>query len=425
MRISLSSIGCRLNTGEIDALSRRFSNLGHLIVSANDDPDIIIFNSCAVTVAAGSESRKIIRGLRKRHPYATLVVTGCYASIDIEKARVLGADLIIGNQYKDDIPNILVETGILHNSNAVEPFTAINSSSSRRTRAFLKVQDGCNNKCTFCVVTIARGKGISKPIDQIVDDINQLISLGFVEIVICGVHLGAYGHDFESRLSLYDMVSMVLNETDIKRLRLSSLEPWDLDPQFFDLWEDDRLLPHLHLPLQSGSDRTLRRMGRRNTANDFRDLVLAARNCIADLAVTTDVIVGFPGETEDDFIDSITFIDQMNFADLHIFSYSGRPGTVASEMPDQIPGNIIKNRMRLMQNVGKRSQDKFVKSFIGRKLDVLWESSSKHDDSLIWSGLTTNYMRAYMHTDFKQNLRNRITTIRMTESYEKGLLGMI
>jgi threonylcarbamoyladenosine tRNA methylthiotransferase MtaB len=287
------------------------------------------------------------------------------------------------------------------------------------------VQDGCENKCTFCVVTIARGAGRSKKLDQVIQEINDLVGFGYCEVVLCGVHLGAYGHDIGVNVSLEDLVLSVLKETDVKRLRLSSLEPWDLTPDFFKLWEDSRLLPHLHLPLQSGSDRTLRRMGRRNTSNSFNNLLQAARMTIPNLSVTTDVMVGFPGETDTDFIDSYEFIDSMKFAGLHIFPYSGRPGTAASKMPEQISVDTIRKRTRLMHEVNKKHQSQFIGSFVGRELDVLWESYRSDDDLVCWSGLTSNYLRAYAYTDGDNSLRNVITKTKMVETFRGGLLGHV
>lgn len=422
MRICLYAIGCRLNTAEIDSLARQFTAIGHSVVSSGSDADIVIFNSCAVTRSAGSESRRIIRKLRREHPYATLVVTGCYAEIDMHIARNIGADLLIGTQYKDDIPQILTEVGLLHASDCIATDMICASSSSGRTRAFLKVQDGCENRCTFCVVTIARGSGRSKKIGQVIQEINDLVGLGYCEVVLCGVHLGAYGHDIGVDVCLEDMVTAVLQETDIQRLRLSSLEPWDLTPNFFRLWEDARILPHLHLPLQSGCDRTLRRMGRRNTSNGFQNLLESARISIPDLSVTTDVIVGFPGETDTDFFESIEFIDNMKFARLHIFPYSGRPGTAASKMSDQISVDVIQNRSRLMHEISKNRQEQFVGNFVGRELDVLWESYKSYDDLVCWSGFTSNYLRAYAYTDADRALRNVITKTKMLETYREGLL---
>ena len=425
MRIYLHAIGCRLNTAEMDSMSRQFVVLGHSVVSSTSDADIVIFNSCAVTSSAGSESRKIIRKLRREHPYATLVVTGCYAEIDIQVARDVGADMLVGTQYKDDIPQILTEAGLLHDGDFITTDIQYAGSSSGRTRAFLKVQDGCENKCTFCVVTIARGVGRSKKLDQVIQEINNLVELGYCEVVLCGVHLGAYGHDFASNVCLEDMVLTVLKETNVKRLRLSSLEPWDLTPEFFKLWEDARLLPHLHLPLQSGSDRTLRRMGRRNTSDSFKGLLEAARRAIPNLSITTDVIVGFPGETDADFIESYEYIDDMRFAGLHIFPYSGRPGTAASNMPEQISIDVIRERSRLMHEINKKHHTQFVDSFVGRELDVLWESYKSDNDLVCWSGLTSNYLRAYAYTDGENSLRNVITKTKMLETFRGGLLGHV
>jgi len=270
LRIRLVAIGCRLNSGEMDALARDFSAAGHFVVPSGRDADLVVINTCTVTHRAGADSRRIIRRLRRGHAQAALVVTGSYAQLSAQTDRDLGADLVVGNQYKDALPQILHEAGLL---TTPEPLPA---------------QD--------VAMLGAAGRTRSRAQRIVVADINRLVALGYHEVVLCGVHLGAYGHDHGNVDGLEKLMEAVLSETDIPRLRLSSLEPWDLQPGFFRQWENTRLLPHLHLPLQSGCDQTLRRMGRRNTCTTFRVLLQAARSTIPDLAVSADIIVGLLGE---------------------------------------------------------------------------------------------------------------------------------
>ena len=296
---------------------------------------------------------------------------------------------------------------------------------SGRTRAFLKVQDGCDNRCAFCIVTLARGRARGRAQRSVVADINGLVGLGYREVVLCGVHLGAYGHDRGNMAGLEKLVAAVLAETDIPRLRLSSLEPWDLQPGFFRLWRNERLLPHLHLPLQSGCNRTLRRMGRRTTRASFRELLQAARSAIPDLAVSTDMMVGFPGESAVEFQQSLQFAESIAFARMHIFRYSRRAGTPAADMPSQVPVRVAKERSRRLHALDARMQTQFRRRFVGRKMNVLWERAQAHGDGMRWSGLTPNYLRVVTDTDDAVNLHNAVTETAMLTAVEEGLLGEV
>ncbi len=425
VRIRLVSIGCRLNSGEIDALARDFSVVGHCVVPAGEDADLVVINTCAVTHTAVAASRRLIRKLRREHAQASLVVTGCYAQFSDHTARALGADLVVGNQHKDMLPQILHESGLLTTPEPLPTQDVALVEASVRTRAFLKVQDGCNNRCAFCVVTLARGRARSRAQHSIIAEINRLVALGYREVVLCGVHLGAYGHDRGNATGLDKLVAAVLSETDIPRIRLSSIEPWDLQPSFFRQWEDARLLPHLHLPLQSGCDSTLRRMGRRNTCANFRALLEAARSAIPDLAVSTDIMVGFPGESSAEHKQSLEFVESMAFSRMHIFRYSRRAGTPAAEMRSQVPAKVAKQRSRRLHALDARMQARFRHRFIGRKFDVLWERAHVHKDGLCWSGLTPNYLRVITHADQELNLRNTVTRTALLSVVEDGLLGEV
>ncbi|MDP6793227.1 MAG: tRNA (N(6)-L-threonylcarbamoyladenosine(37)-C(2))-methylthiotransferase MtaB [Anaerolineales bacterium] len=425
MRISLVAIGCRLNSGEIDALARDFSAAGHCVVPSGADADLVVMNTCTVTHRAAADSRQLIRRLRREHARAALVVTGCYAQLSAHTARALGADLVVGNQYKDVLPEILHEAGLLASPEPLPTQGSVVEAAAGRTRAFLKVQDGCDNRCTFCVVTQARGRARSRPLSSVVTDVNRLVALGYREVVLCGVHLGAYGHDRGSVDGLEKLVEALLRETDISRLRLSSLEPWDLQHGFFRLWENERLQPHLHLPMQSGCDTTLRRMGRRNTCASFRELLQAARSAIPDLAVSTDIMVGFPGESDTEFQQSLEFAESMNFTSMHIFRYSIRTGTPAAGMPKQVNVSVAKHRSQRLHTLGAHMQAKFMERFVGRKLDVLWERAHAHGDGFRWSGLTPNYLRVVTHTDHVINLHNSVTDTSLVAVVEDGLLGEV
>jgi threonylcarbamoyladenosine tRNA methylthiotransferase MtaB len=292
----------------------------------------------------------------------------------------------------------------------------------RRTRAFIKGQDGCDNHCTFCITTLARGPGISRSAPDVLSDIRSALAGGVQEIVLTGVHLGSWGYDFGSHLQ--DLVRLILRETDVPRLRLSSLEPWDLEEKFFSLWADNRLMPHLHLPLQSGCTGTLKRMARKTTPASFRKLVTAARRSIEDLSITTDVIVGFPGETDAEFTESLEFIREMNFSGGHVFSYSPRPGTAAARLDGRVSRSVLKERSQVLRQVLDTSATENKRTFIGRVFPVLWESTTAFGESgWLLSGYSPNYMRVKAYAQTPR--WNEVDLVRTTEMSETGLQGVI
>lgn len=434
MRVRVDSIGCRLNISEVEEMARCFAGAGHRLVGPGEVADLYVFNSCAVTHVASRKSRQIIRQMRRANPNAVVVVTGCYAELEPDEVKTLGVDLMVSNEQKDRLPEMVAEAGLLHEADPVPivdeasflpslPFAG--EIEGEHTRAFVKVQDGCDNRCTFCIVTIARGASRSRPVADIVAEINRLVGLGYQEAVLSGVHLGSYGHDRNDRQGLQNLVQAILAETDLPRLRLSSLEPWDLDPSFFELWRNERLLPHLHLPLQSGSDVTLRRMARRTNQVQFSRLVGAARAAIPDLSITTDVIVGFPGETEAEFAESLAFIKQMGFAKLHIFRFSPREGTAAATMRGQVPAPVMQERSQRMHLLNAELERNFRHQFVGRTMPVLWESHELYGFGWQWSGLTGNYLRVVTHTGPEINLRNRVIETNLIESAPAALVGRL
>lgn len=420
MRVRIDSIGCRLNIGEAEQLARALAACGHRVVGPGDAADVMVLNTCAVTHVAARKSRKLVRHWRRSNPAAALVVTGCYAELSPDEVDGLGVDLVVGNRDKDELPRVLEDVGLLGDAQRLPapdaaPLEADGAGvpqpgEAGRTRAFIKVQDGCDNKCTFCIVTVARGDSRSRPAAAVVDEINELVAAGYREAVLSGVHLGSYGHDGGNRDGLRDLVRTILGETDIARLRLSSLEPWDLSPDFFDLWEEDgRLQPHLHLPLQSGCDATLQRMARHTDQRSFAALLEQARRRIPDLAVTTDVIVGFPGETDAEFDASIDFVGQMEFAGLHVFRYSPREQTAAASMPGQVAPPVTQERSNRMHALGAELESRFRARFLGRTFPVLWESAEPRPEGRLWSGLTGNYIRVVAEQPEHIDLGNRVT----------------
>lgn len=426
MRIRLDSIGCRLNIGEIEAMARRLAADGHQIVSQGERAELCILNTCTVTATASRKSRQFIRQLHRRNPETKMVVTGCLAELEPAGMKALGVDFVIGNDAKDDLPAILAEQGVLQPPGPSDLTTPPDvTAPGGHTRAFLKIQDGCDNRCTFCVVTIARGNGRSVATETIISEVRKLHAMGYREVVLSGVHLGSYGHDIGRPRGLEAVIRKILAETEIPRIRLSSLEPWDLDPQFFEVFADRRLLPHLHLPLQSGCDATLARMARKTTVSGFSELVDAARSSITDVSISTDIMVGFPGETDEEFEESIASVEDLAFPRLHVFRYSRRDGTRAAAMPNQIPGPVAQERSRRLHELGQRLMTDFHQRFLGRRVQVLWEDAENHGGVQRWSGLTGNYIRVLTETDVDIDLTNEITEVDLDATAPGAILGTV
>ncbi len=418
MKVYLNSIGCRLNQSEIESIGRQLLAHGHQIVADPAEADRIIINTCAVTHSAVRDARAQTRRINRLNPNAAIFLTGCYATIAPSELEVLpGTPRTIANKDKGNLVKLLDPQAA--NSEPLyerEPILReYLSGHFGNTRAFVKIQDGCDNHCTFCVTTIARGRGQSRHLGDVVEEVQALASAGYKEAVLTGVHLGSYGKDLGGQIGLSDLVKAVLEHTDINRLRLSSLEPWDLEPDFFLLWQDQRLQPHLHLPLQSGSDAVLRRMARRTSRKCYRRLAEAARASIPNLNLSTDIILGFPGETEHDFEQSADFIQEIGFSRLHAFTYSRRPGTAAAQMTDQVPKAEKKERTRRIIELGKNLSLDFHQRSEGQNRLVLWERSIGADhNGLRWIGYTDNYIRVI--TNSSGELFNQITQARLIES---------
>jgi threonylcarbamoyladenosine tRNA methylthiotransferase MtaB len=433
MKLFLDSIGCRLNQSEIETMARQLLAAGHEIVDDAAAADKVILNTCAVTAEAAKDARNRTRRFHRQNPEAEVVLTGCYATIaPQELAQVPGAGRIVGNQEKRRLvqivdPQARIDLPVYDQEPILRQFQA---GSLAHTRAFIKVQDGCDNRCTFCVTTIARGEGQSRHLGDVVAEIQALAAAGYREAVLTGVHLGSYGHDLvqgngrSHKSGLGDLVQAILTHTDMPRLRLSSLEPWDVAPGFFELWANPRLLPHLHLPLQSGSDTVLRRMARRTSRHSFRELVRAARRHIPHLNLTTDVIAGFPGETEEEFQESLEYVREIGFGRLHVFSYSPRPGTAAAKMSGQIRGAVKKERAGRLIEAGQALSLAFHRQFEGQIMNVLWEAAVGADaGGLVWSGYTDNYIR--VTANGPADLLNRVTATRLREATAEGISGVI
>jgi threonylcarbamoyladenosine tRNA methylthiotransferase MtaB len=427
MKVYLDSIGCRLNQSEIEAMARQLLANGHQIVGDAADADKVVINTCAVTNEAARDARQLTRQIHRGNPTAEIVLTGCYATIAPHEVAVIpGAGRVVPNRDKERLVQLLDPQARLDGPLFdQEPLLReVQAGTVGRTRAFVKVQDGCNNRCTFCVTTLARGEGHSRHLGDVVAEVQAMAAAGYQEAVLTGVHLGSYGRDLGQAAGLRDLVAAILQHTDIARLRLSSLEPWDVAPGFFELWANPRLLPHLHLPLQAGSDTVLRRMARRTSQASFAELVTAARACIPELSVTTDLIVGFPGETEGEFEEGLDYVRAMGFARLHVFSYSARPGTAAARMPGPVSKEVKRERTRRMIELGQALAIAFHQRYEGQVMAVLWESAVGADEGgLRWAGYTDNYMR--VTANGAADLHNKVTRARLFDGRIDGLSGIV
>ena len=415
MKIFLDTVGCRLNQAEIEKYAAQFIAMGHELAEDAASADLVVVNTCSVTAAAASDSRGKIRSAAKQG--AKVAVTGCWSTMEPESASAMeGVSHVIPNAEKDSLPAAIF--GQKTEDFDKEPLKRIILPGIHaRTRAFIKIQDGCDNFCTFCVTHLVRGKSRSFSKEQVLQDVQAAVNAGGKEIVLTGVNLGAWGLDLGEELA--DLVEFLLRESGIPRIRLSSLESWNLTDRFLRLWEDPRMCPHFHLPLQSGSDTVLKRMARRTTLAEYKRLTEAARSVNPDFAITTDAIAGFPGETDKEHSRTLDFIRGIPFAGGHVFPYSPRPGTAAARMKDQVPKAIQKERAKQLRDLFDEKAQQFRESFIGTEQQVLWESARQLEGSWESHGLTGNYLTVKCR--FSDPIRNRIDTVRLN-AQEDGIM---
>ena len=424
MKIYLDTVGCRLNQSEIETMARQFRAAGHEIVASAEGADLAVVNTCAVTSDAAADSRQMIRHLA-RAGVPQIIPTGCWTTLQPKEAANLpNVRKVVSNSEKENlVAQFNSEFRIQNSEFDLEPLSRQPLPGlHRRTRAFIKAQDGCDNACTFCITTVARGEGRSRPLEEVIRDIQFALAGGTKEIVLTGVHLGSWGQEWDRHLR--ELVRAILDQTETPRLRLSSLEPWDLDADFFGLWRDRRLCGHLHLPLQSGSRSVLKRMARKTTPESFRELVAAARSVMPEAAVTTDVIAGFPGESEDEFAETLDFVREMGFAGGHVFAYSARPGTAAARMKGQIRPEVRKKRNAVLREAFEESAQAYRQKFVGRRMSVLWESVSELDE---WGwqmeGWTENYLRVRAASSSPR--WNELDEVELVEASGEGLKGVL
>jgi len=422
MQVYLTALGCRLNEAELQMWADEFKTHGINVCKELEDANLIVVNTCAVTGEAARKSRQTIRKLHRKNTSAKLVVTGCYASLEKEQAEdLLGVDLIVSNADKEKLPKLCYDLLDFKSM----PFAATEPEESalfvrNKERAFIKIQDGCRYRCTYCIVTVARGDESSRTIEDLIGEIQRLEKSGVQEIVLTGVHVGGYGSDLDC--SLYDLVVTILEKTTVPRIRFASVEPWDLPDNFFELFKDTRLMPHMHLPIQSGSNRILKKMSRRCKSETFLELVERARSVVPEFNVTTDVIVGFPGESEEDFELSKKIVEQAGFGHVHIFSYSDREGTKAARLPDKIQNDTKKARSKSLHQLAQDVKISKLKELVSRKQNILWEGRAHkvESGSYRYFGHTENYYKVQLDIDEPLDLSNQIVECEFVDVDEKN-----
>jgi threonylcarbamoyladenosine tRNA methylthiotransferase MtaB len=426
-KISFYTLGCKLNQAETAILAEQFEQQGYQLKSFGEQVDICVINTCTVTGKSDYRCRQMIRKAKKISPDAQIAVVGCYAQLSPEKIeKIDGVDFILGSDNKFKLIEVINEK----NSSEIPLFAPSNNETFLspspghfwdHTRAFLKIQDGCDSFCSYCTVPLARGRSRSDSLDHILTNANELVARGHQEIVLTGVHIGKYGKDLKPINSLLDVLKALDKISDLKRIRLSSLEPLEIERSLIEWVADsEKVCHHFHIPLQSGDDEILKQMNRNYSSSKYSDVVLQVKDLIPDCGLGTDVIVGFPGESQDHFENTVRLVERLPFTYLHVFSYSPRPGTKAFRLKDRVHPNEIKQRSEILRKVGKKKKQTFLQGLVGQKLQVLWEEKQK--GSLMF-GLTGNYAR--VRTQVVPELMNKICLAEISKAENDFVDGKI
>lgn len=432
-KIAFYTLGCKVNQADTASMENLFLRSGHQLVSFDGEADVYIINTCVVTNTGQRKSRQTIHRAIRKNPNALIVVTGCYPQTAAEEVKAIaGVDMIIGNQDRAQIVQ-LVEERLAHRQtdtlDAVHKLTASTAFEEMaagditdKTRAFLKIQEGCNQFCTYCIIPYARGPLRSRSLESIRTETQRLISAGFKEIVLIGIHLGCYGKENHDGPTLYDAVKTVLDVPGVQRLRLGSLESVEVEPRLLTLMQEDaRFCRHLHLPLQSGCDKTLQAMHRPYTTAKFKTLLADIKTKVHDIAITTDVIVGFPGETEADFETTCKFAESCGFSKMHIFPFSARKGTPAEKFAGAVTEAVKKERADILGKIDETMHKTFLQAMVGQTTEVLFEQPAGED---YFEGLTGNYQRVFVKSGGR-NLGGEILPVKITAFDGEKLLGEI
>ncbi len=432
---TISTLGCKVNQYESDAIAQSLKDSGCILRHGEENAELCIINTCTVTQKAAMQSRQAIRQAIRNNPGARIIVTGCYAQVDpSEINKIKGVSDIIGHADKHKIPEMIVSTEHVERPHPVLTCRDISAERAfgqmataafgKRTRPFLKIQDGCNTFCSYCIVPYARGRSRSMATDNVLVNIHNIQQAGFCEVVLTGVHLGAYGLDLAPKTNLFTLLKHIRTSTTIERVRLSSIEPLELTQDIIQLVaESDRFCRHFHIPLQSGDDDILKNMNRPYTRTFFRNLVLKINALIPDAAIGVDTLVGFPGETEAAFENTYALIQELPVTYLHVFPFSPRAGTPASQYPHKVPSKIIKTRCEKLRKLGNVKKTDFYNKFLGQRLKVLIESKRDLSTGYL-KGLTSNYIPVL--ADHGNNLENTMVQVRIDTIFNnRAVIGNI
>lgn len=419
-KAALHNLGCKVNAYETEAMQEMLEKAGYEIVPFKEGADVYVINTCTVTNIADRKSRQMLHRARKMNPDAVVVAAGCYVQAQDGKGQDPCIDIVLGNNHKKDLVRILDEYAAERASAAeIEDISRTREYESLHltkpgdhTRAYIKVQDGCNQFCTYCIIPYARGRVRSRVMEDVLREVRELAEGGYKEVVLTGIHLSSYGIDFDRERHLLELIRAVHEVDGIERIRLGSLEPGIITEEFArELSRIPEICPHFHLSLQSGCDATLKRMNRRYTSAEYAEKCRILRKYFDDPALTTDVIVGFPGETEEEFGASYDFVDSIDFYETHIFKYSRRNGTKAAVMPDQVSEQVKAERSAVMIGLGERKRAAYEKRYVGREVEVLVEEDAVMDGRCVQVGHTKEYIKVALESN--EDLKNRIVKVRI------------
>ena len=431
MKVAFHTLGCKVNQYETEAMKEQFTASGYEISGEEEFADVYVINTCTVTNLADRKSRQYIRKMKRVNPDAIIAVTGCYAQVSPDEvSRIEGVNIVAGTNEKQNIVKYIEEYRRNNSINQchIRAYEELNhyessgiiTSMESRTRAYIKIQEGCNRFCSYCIIPFARGKVRSRNLDEIVEEAETLINKGFREIILTGINTALYGEDLGYG-GIEPLIARLNNIDGQFRIRLSSLEPTVINSDYVKgLLKYEKLCPHLHLSIQSGSDHVLERMNRRYNREEYLDIVRVLKEHDPLYGITTDIIVGFPGETEEDFEDSLRIVDEAGFCKVHAFKYSRRKGTKAAEFKDQIPGEIKNSRShRLIEKADAQAQN-FFRSCEGKVRPVLFEEFA--EDGII-TGYTDNYVKVY--AEGTEDMLNRFYNVKLLKEYKEGMKGGI
>lgn len=433
MRVAFATLGCRVNHYESEAMAEKFIREGYSVVDFNEVSDVYVINTCTVTNMGDRKSRQIIGKARKLNENAIIAAVGCYSQMSPkEVSEIPGVDVVLGTRNKGDVvyyvnkardegKNQVHVEGVLKN----KKFEELKIEDYQdKTRAFLKIQDGCNRFCAYCIIPYSRGSVCSKDPQKVLEEVRSLARHGFKEVILSGIHVASYGLELEGDVTLISLIEEIEKIDGIERIRIGSIEPMFFTPEVVEKIKNlKKLCPHFHLSLQSGSDRTLKRMNRRYTAKEYEDAVYLLRETLKDVSISTDVIVGFPGETEEEFNETYEYLKKLKLTKTHVFKFSPRKGTKAADMPGQIDGNVKEERSKALIKLNAINEKAFIEKFVGEEMDVLIEVNSKGKEGII-EGYTRNYIKVEVPCN-ESDIRGKILNVKIEKAEADFAIGKL